>query len=539
MFMLIRSFDVNFNDLPDEILLMIFQFLNYIDIVYSFYNLNDRFNRIIRDPVLTRCFKLVKKSCNHTYQNGNFSNMMLNRLCLEILPSIGDHIHEFILDSSSMQQILHATFYRNLAHLSLSDLRRETIEWLFTDEKLCRGVFRNQIQTLRIKLDDIDDDATFCSISYICENIFTVFHSLLSLELDESAPSIDFHHELSFEDIRVDHFRCSTLSKLKINVSSFEDCLHLFDGRFDQLQSVDINVCRIRRSELIPKQIDLPRMKHFFISCSCLTYYFEEEVLPLLHRMSNLEKLKMCFQIDLSRGFLDLNYFDRNILCSLPKLNQLSFFIHSNRLFPNEEELAILETLEERFHIDPGVGITSYGEYFSEERTAQYHLYSSPSFNEYFCGISNRFPGGAFPYVREVSLFDTKPFEEEFFRRIVQSFPRMETLSVVNLKAENHEEDNQEDVSAIQYNHLVRLVLLHTHDHYIEQFLLESKSNLVEKVSLFVKYQSLKRITDNFTRDQTRVNCFKVNHLYFPDYDHSDDLHKYFPYAKIDECIAL
>lgn len=65
-----------------------------------------------------------------------------------------------------------------------------------------------------------------------------------------------------------------------------------------------------------------------------------------------LERLKMYPEVDLSRGFVDVRYLKRNILSSLPKLNQLTFCIHSYRIFPNEEDQSILERLEEILSID-------------------------------------------------------------------------------------------------------------------------------------------------------------------------------------------
>ena len=283
-------------------------------------------------------------------------------------------------------------------------------------------------------------------------------------------------------------------------------------------------------------------MKHFSICCFRVTYYFEEQVLPLLYRMSNLEKLKMRLEVDLSRGFIDFRYFKRKILSSLPKLNRLTFFIHSHRIFPKKEDLSILGRLEENLSIDSDVGIISYGDFFSERKHAQYHFYSIPSYNEYFTGISNRFPGGKFPYVREIKLFDEKSFENEFFFRISQSFPQLEAMSIINFKPQNHRQsdNHQRNPSPIKYVHLIRLTLFDVHDDYVEQFLLNTKTNLVQEVALCVNYQSLKQITHDFKRDQTQINCDKINKFIFScDCQHSANLQEYFPYAKIHKKLWL
>ena len=131
--------------------------------------------------------------------------------------------------------------------------------------------------------------------------------------------------------------------------------------------------------------------------------------------------------------------------------------------------------------------------------------------NEYFCGISNRFPDGKFPFVRQISLIDEQSFEDEFFSRISQSFPQIEKLSIVNSKAQNHRQsnDDQSNHSPIKYDHLRQLILTNIHDHYLEQFLLKSKSHFLHQITLYVRYQSLKRVTNNFTKD--RFQCCLIN----------------------------
>lgn len=104
MSMSLKSFDVSLNDCPDEILLIIFQWLNSIDVLYSFHNLNSRFNRIVRDRIFSRRLNLVKKRSNDYHSRIRSNDEMLNRLCLEILLSIADQIEQFDLESSSMQE---------------------------------------------------------------------------------------------------------------------------------------------------------------------------------------------------------------------------------------------------------------------------------------------------------------------------------------------------------------------------------------------------------------------------------------------------
>ena len=77
----------------------------------------------------------------------------------------------------------------------------------------------------------------------------------------------------------------------------------------------------------------------------------------------------------------------------------------------------------------------------------------------------------------------------------------------------------------IAYPSLRRLVLLCVHDDYLEQFLLETKTFLSSSLQLSCKERQLKRVTDNFMREQTEVNYAKGKSFdFFTDIDFSNVL---------------
>ncbi|CAF3531650.1 unnamed protein product [Rotaria sp. Silwood1] len=161
----------------------------------------------------------------------------------------------------------------------------------------------------------------------------------------------------------------------------------------------------------------------------------------------------------------------------------------------------------------------------------------------YYTGITNNFPGGLFEHVRVVSLFDEQPFEHEFFLRIQKSFPFIEELSLVNYKPQNRKQSyesnsNNQTLSLIEYLFLTKLYISDVHDDYIEQFLFHTKTYLQNNIIVYVAYESLQRVTHNFTRDSTRTNCAKISKLHFWGQEKpSNSLEEYFPYAKI--CYGL
>ncbi|CAF3387253.1 unnamed protein product [Rotaria sp. Silwood2] len=145
------------------------------------------------------------------------------------------------------------------------------------------------------------------------------------------------------------------------------------------------------------------------------------------------------------------------------------------------------------------------------------------------------FSGGLFKCVREVSLFDDRPFEHEFFVRIAQAFPLLKKLSMINLTPQNQKaKNNNEYLSIIEYPHLIELDFLDVSDDYLEQFLVNTKTFLIDNICIYAYYESLKRVTNNFRRAATRFNSAKVNSLrIYGQFQLSKRLIKYFPNAKI------
>ena len=108
------------------------------------------------------------------------------------------------------------------------------------------------------------------------------------------------------------------------------------------------------------------------------------------------------------------------------------------------------------------------------------------------------FPSGLFKCVREISLYDDRPFEHEFFVRIAQAFPLMEKLSMNNRTPQNQKaNNNNERLPIIEYPHLIQLDFVDVNDDYVEQFLVNTNTCLPNNICLWVYYDSLKRVTNN------------------------------------------
>lgn len=178
-------------------------------------------------------------------------------------------------------------------------------------------------------------------------------------------------------------------------------------------------------------------------------------------------------------------------------------------------------------------------DYFYEIKQAQCHIYSYPYRWSAYHQITNHFPGGISDYVREISLFDERPFEHSFFLRISKSFPYLRKLTVTNEKAQNEKQcgrfDGENEHLAIsEYPHLSVLKLIEAHDDYLDEFLLHTNTSLPNQLYLSVDYLGLKRVTQRFTRNATRNNCQKLRSLGLIGPDRVPRyVQEYFPQTKI------
>ena len=126
-------------DLPAAILLIVFQKLEKFEILYSLMNINMQLDQIVRDPsILTNQIALMKQTSlpQHT---SPLPEIVLDRLCSEILPKI----QWFNLETSSMERILlAANNYSNLRQLDIFIMDIEIDMHLFHSKIFHKQRFR-------------------------------------------------------------------------------------------------------------------------------------------------------------------------------------------------------------------------------------------------------------------------------------------------------------------------------------------------------------------------------------------------------------
>jgi hypothetical protein len=246
--------------------------------------------------------------------------------------------------------------------------------------------------------------------------------------------------------------------------------------------------------------------------------------------MINLEELNLHFG-NVFEPIIDGYNLEMNIIKPMTKLNKFIFNIRSAIRRYDQVGLPTNKYIQDTFKNFPHNNqIISYVGFLSKSKLFHYHIYSHPYTWITYDNITNNFPGGLFKSVRKIVLHDEQPFEYEFFLQIAQSFPLIEKLILINHEAQQNAYPQD---SIITYSHLIELDLTESDETYVEQFLNDSKTCLLNDVYLRVSYNLLQNVTDNFTKDATRINCSKIIGLVLDDKPEVVKLKDYFPHAEI------
>ncbi|CAF5041369.1 unnamed protein product, partial [Rotaria sp. Silwood1] len=104
--------NLNILDLPNELLLIIFNKLNKVDVLYSLVDITQRFDQLILDPFYIRNLNITSMSMKSFYDRiYSIDNQVLDRICKNILPRIYRQINELIVEQYSMERVLHTINY--------------------------------------------------------------------------------------------------------------------------------------------------------------------------------------------------------------------------------------------------------------------------------------------------------------------------------------------------------------------------------------------------------------------------------------------
>ncbi|CAM4942764.1 unnamed protein product [Rotaria socialis] len=313
------------DDLPDEILMIIFQELNQLDVLLSLADVSKRLDKIGHDRNFTSHVTLFESLSKSNIRS--LPGRIVDRF-LEILPSIQDQIKWLNLETTYMERILLATDYPSLYGLGL-----------YEDNVFTRRV-GNQISYLVIDMVPNNEMSSRYLHNIVFTDVFTMFINLQYLKFYPS--SLAFHglifdispptcvysrdaEKITFPNPRVDPTAADRAMELHVNVQSFTDCRYLLDGRFQQLRNFHVNIFHIKSTNLtIANEEKLPNLRCFSIRSFMRTHVYDELIVPLLQRMFNLEKLDLCLKVNRNEGFIDGYDLKKNIINHMSRLNQFT-----------------------------------------------------------------------------------------------------------------------------------------------------------------------------------------------------------------------
>jgi hypothetical protein len=166
------------------------------------------------------------------------------------------------------------------------------------------------------------------------------------------------------------------------------------------------------------------------------------------------------------------------------------------------------------------------------------HIYSTPFQMTRFMYLTNSFRGQHFQFVTTLVLYDTRPFEHDFFEWTSRASPLLKYLTIHNLTPQENkcqiEVVNDKKISPkISYLQLIRLRFTHAHIDYVNQFLRHTNAYVPCLDILKMEYEQLATVTNNFTSDSTRINCGQLKQLLFNELIvYPENFYLYFPLLK-------
>ncbi|CAF1109157.1 unnamed protein product [Adineta ricciae] len=521
-------------DLPDEILLMILRKLNNVHVLYTLLNINSRrLNILAQEKIFAQILDFVSID-NTTLMN----QLQLNQICTNILPRISVNVTYFVVKSVFLERILMAADYPNLTKLKIFDFKKEMVSAHFSDSSPLRYIFQNQIRSL-ILVNNDNMRKTGSSKTYtknIYEPILHFFKNLRQLSICKT--SYLLYSVLSICSLPSTAFAAANLTYLCINVLNLDDCLYLLDGRLMQLEVLIVEIAAINDSStIIHNTDDLPNLKCFSLQTFLPTCSYDDKILPLLRRMSLLEKLTLYLPLHRST-FIDGAHIQDEILANMPELQSFTFYI---RTYNRTGNLAHISSEDiQRTFTDNGqqhvvsivnkIGLT----------TTTCCIFTVPFLFDQLEDIGSIFPNIIFCNVEYLSVNDVIPLNHDFFVRVGRAFPLLKNFRFLNYTLQSLADldmfstGNNQLYEIAEYPRLQSLDLLCASGCYVEQFLNERKTYAPYLSKLTVVFNDLRNVTEDFMREDTRRNCINIERLImFIPLVHSKGFYTYFPLLRI------
>lgn len=292
-------------DLPDEILIEICLYLNGVDVVNAFGQLNTRFERAIGQ---FRCdFNLQYLTYNQ-----------FQRCCFHLIPYNAEHIVKLTINKwYSPGEI--SIFNQSVAHYnSLQDFLPSLKQlWLINFSNEDVDLLPKILFVEKLMIDIDSQIPLFHSTKIALDKyLFCTPNHIREMRLYGAEDGIALQHDIAV-------MLCQWLEKLTISVSTLDDLILVFRRAPNLIKlHVEVNVLSVD----VPKQYAtvemMPKhMKDFHLWIKDKRLLIFEDLYNILTHMPTIERLSLEIESD------DVNFSQgdrwKELLCNLPKLSRL------------------------------------------------------------------------------------------------------------------------------------------------------------------------------------------------------------------------
>lgn len=123
-----RKSTLNLLDLPNEILLIIFNKLDMVDVLYSLVDVSTRLNQLILHPLYIRQLDVTSENMKSMFDRTFVvNNEVLDRICENILARIHHEVGRLSVEPHGLDRLLQTVNYPSLYSLSLIDFSVQTL----------------------------------------------------------------------------------------------------------------------------------------------------------------------------------------------------------------------------------------------------------------------------------------------------------------------------------------------------------------------------------------------------------------------------
>ncbi|CAF4248382.1 unnamed protein product, partial [Didymodactylos carnosus] len=403
------------SSLPNELFDFIFLYLKPIDIVYSFFNLNGRFNNLVYPFICT-------------IDLSNVDECTLNKYCQTILPKIHHYIKSIKVDDKNIGSVfplwLYSKIYPNLQSLFITIVEKD-------DKYLSYLKLFKQLLNLRICYGNGEDYKT---VSHeLCSNLFQSDCRLQTLYFQNIYVPINPHIIQ----------RCVSIRKLIIKLHSF-DSVYVLLNNLPSIESVNIHIPQQQQQNDIEFHyydknipLTLPKLKELvFYGTFSVNYDYLE--LLLSHWCSNLEYLALNLYID---QFIDGERLEKKLLSKLTKLIVFHFCFRI-RVVDNTLNIDdYIQTYKSSYWINNNHSILCFNQPLQCPR---YCVFSLPYMFDEFTYVTNDLVNyrsnvndnillhSKRNKAKKITLHNKVPYTLELFQIIQKSFPRAKQLVFID-----------------------------------------------------------------------------------------------------------